>query len=112
MPTSRAVPQAVGCPVSEKGPQPGWAILPDSRWTLYMQWFIHVPRLCWFTPMVHSDMTFLFGSANTSASALRSSTAAGELRGVLEGVGFQARGVLSKVIGLTASTFEPISLSS
>ena len=34
VPTSRAVPQAVGWPVSEKGPQPGRTILPESRWML------------------------------------------------------------------------------
>ena len=38
-----------------------------------MLWFIQVPRLCWFTPIVHSDMMFLSGSANSSASAFRSS---------------------------------------
>ena len=38
-----------------------------------MLWFIHVPRLCWFTPIVHSDMTLASGSANTSASSRRSS---------------------------------------
>ena len=39
-----------------------------------MLWFIHVPRLCWFTPMVHRLMTRVSGSANTAASSRRSST--------------------------------------
>ena len=26
-----------------------------------MQWFIHVPRLCWFTPMVPVSYTHLLG---------------------------------------------------
>ena len=34
VPTSRAVPQAEGCPVSENGPLPGSEILPVSRCTL------------------------------------------------------------------------------
>ena len=33
VPTSRAVPQAEGCPVREKGPLPGSEILPTSRCT-------------------------------------------------------------------------------
>ena len=31
VPTSRTVPQALGCPVSEKGPLHGWEILPTSK---------------------------------------------------------------------------------
>ena len=34
VPTSRAVPQAEGWPVSEKAPEPGFACLPVSRWTM------------------------------------------------------------------------------
>ena len=34
VPTSRAVPQADGWPVSEKAPLPGFACLPVSRWTM------------------------------------------------------------------------------
>jgi len=34
VPTSRAVPQAEGCPVSENGLLPGVEILPVSRWML------------------------------------------------------------------------------
>jgi len=33
-PTSRAVPQAEGCPVSEKAPDPGVDIFPPSRWIM------------------------------------------------------------------------------
>jgi hypothetical protein len=33
-PTSRAVPQAEGCPVSEKAPEPGVEIFPPSRWIM------------------------------------------------------------------------------
>ncbi len=38
-----------------------------------MQWFIQVPRLCWFTPMVHRESTLRLLSANTSASSWMSS---------------------------------------
>ena len=38
-----------------------------------MQWFIQVPRLCWFTPMVQSESTRRLLSANTSASSWISS---------------------------------------
>ena len=34
VPTSRAVPQAEGWPVSEKAPLPGLACLPSSRWSM------------------------------------------------------------------------------
>ena len=34
VPTSRAVPHADGCPVSENGLLPGVAIFPVSRWML------------------------------------------------------------------------------
>jgi hypothetical protein len=34
VPTSRAVPQAEGCPVSENGLLPGSAIFPVKRWML------------------------------------------------------------------------------
>lgn len=34
VPTLRAVPQAEGCPVSEKGLLPGSLIFPVSRWML------------------------------------------------------------------------------
>ena len=34
VPTSRTVPQAEGCPVSENGPFPGSEIFPVRRWTL------------------------------------------------------------------------------
>jgi hypothetical protein len=34
VPTSRAVPQAEGCPVREKAPEPGVEIFPPSRWIM------------------------------------------------------------------------------
>ena len=52
VPTSRAVPQAEGWPVREKGPLPGSEILPVSRWTLYMRPLTQTPRTCWLKPMV------------------------------------------------------------
>ena len=61
-----------------------------------MLWFIQVPRLCWFTPMVHSAHDALVGVGEhferERLQVLRRH--AGKLGGVLEGVGRQARGVL------------------
>ena len=56
VPTSRAVPQAEGCPVRLKGLFPGRLILPVMRWRSVMRLFIQVPRTCWFTPM-HQRLT-------------------------------------------------------
>ncbi len=52
VPTSRAVPQADGWPVSEKAPAPGRACLPVSRCTMYACSFTQVPRVCWLKPIV------------------------------------------------------------
>src|SRR4029079_12658774 len=63
VPTSRAVPHADGCPVSEKGLLPGVEILPVRRCRLYRRLLHQTPRVCWLKPMVKKDVTFTLGSA-------------------------------------------------
>ena len=53
VPTSRAVPQALGWPVRLSGFAPGRQILPVMRCRSVIRLFIHVPRTCWLTPMHH-----------------------------------------------------------
>ncbi len=53
VPTSRAVPHALGWPVRLSGLAPGRQILPVSRCRSVIRLFIHVPRTCWLTPMHH-----------------------------------------------------------
>ena len=63
VPTSRAVPQAEGCPVSENGLLPGSEIFPVRRCRLYSIWFAQTPRTCWLNPIVQRLITRRFGSA-------------------------------------------------
>ena len=63
VPTSRAVPQAEGWPVSENAPLPGFACFPVSRWTMYACSLTQVPRVCWLKPMVQKVTTLRAGSA-------------------------------------------------
>ncbi len=39
-----------------------------------MRLFIQVPRLCWLTPMHHTDITLSLGSAKYPASCSRAAT--------------------------------------
>ena len=48
-PTSRP-PMALGCPVREKGPIPGWPIRPVARWQLTIAFTLSVPLEDWLIP--------------------------------------------------------------
>ncbi len=56
-PTSRP-PMALGWPVMENGPMPGWPMRPPIRWQLMMALTLSVPALDWFTPCEKAVMTF------------------------------------------------------
>ncbi len=63
-PTSRP-PMALGWPVIENGPMPGWPMRPVIRWQLMMLLTLSVPAEDWFTP-IENAVTTLAVAANDS----------------------------------------------
>ncbi len=75
---------ALGCPVSEKGPDPGRQIAPVARCRLTRAFVFHVPCVDWFSPIVqqliHSPASPISRAAvrrSSSAILVISATAAG-----------------------------------
>ena len=60
-PTSRP-PIALGWPVSENGPMPGWPMRPVARWQLMMALTLSVPCADWFTPCEKQVTALLVGA--------------------------------------------------
>ena len=48
---------ALGWPVSENGPMPGWPMRPVARWQLMMLLTLSVPLDDWFTPCEYAVTT-------------------------------------------------------
>ena len=47
---------ALGCPVIENGPMPGWPIRPPIKWQLMMALTLSVPADDWLTPIEYAVM--------------------------------------------------------